>query len=234
MPIINRSQAKNLLYLCQNEILCVMSHTIIEHLNWRYATKRYDPTKKIPETQLDLIKESLRLAPTSYGLQPLKFLFVENQEIRQQLLPFSHHQRVVVDASHLLVIATHTNIPMQEVDDYLQNTANTRGIPLEDLSKYGQFLKQTINDQTPDERKIWAQKQAYITLGILVHTCAQLRIDATPIEGFQAHGYDNILGLKQHDLTTTLIVPIGFRHPQDNAQYWKKVRKSKNELFEDR
>jgi len=210
-----------------------MNNRIIGDLNWRYATKRYDPTKKVSKEEINLIKESIRLTPTSYGLQPLKFLFIENKQIRERLLPFSYNQRVIVDASHLIVIASHIDIPAQEVDNYIQNTAQARGISIDDLAKYAAFLKHTINDQEPSDKKIWAQKQAYITLGTLIHICAQLRIDATPIEGFQTEGYDTILELKQQQLTTTLIIPIGYRHTEDHAQYWKKVRKSTKELFED-
>jgi len=210
-----------------------MDQAIINQLNWRYATKRYDPDKKISPEQIQLLKESLRLAPTSYGLQPVKFLFIEQNDIRQRLLPFSHYQRVVVDASHLIVIAAHEDLPIQEIDSYLLNTAITRSLPIEELTNYGQFLKQTISNQTSEEKKIWAQKQAYITLGVLIHTCAMLKIDATPIEGFKSEGYDEVLGLKKQQFTATLIVPIGFRHPEDNTQHWKKVRKSSKELFED-
>ena len=209
-----------------------MNHTIINNLNWRYATKKYDSEKKISQDTIDLLKEALRLTPTSYGLQPIKFLFIENPDIRERLLEFSYNQRSITDASHLIVIASHKNFQTREIDSYMQNTANTRGLTLEQLSGYSDFLKRIIGTQSPEEKTIWAQKQAYITLGVLVDTCAQLRIDATPIEGFVPEGYDSILGLTQKGLTSTLVIPIGYRHPEDATQHWKKVRKSTEELFE--
>lgn len=209
-----------------------MNHSIINSLNWRYATKRYDPEKKIPRETIDLLQEALRLAPTSYGLQPIKFLFIENTGIREKLFEYSYNQRSITDASHLIVIAAHKEIEAQEIDKYMLNTASTRGLSIEQLSGYSDFLKRTIGTQTPEQKAVWAQKQAYITLGILIETCAQLRIDATPIEGFDTREYDRILNLDERGLSSTLVIPIGFRHPEDTTQHWKKVRKSKEELFE--
>lgn len=209
-----------------------MNHPIIHNLNWRYATKRYDATKKVPQETINLLKEALRLTPTSYGLQPIKFLIVENPEIRTKLLEYSFNQQSIVDASHLIVIASIKDIQMDEIDKYMENTAITRGFPVEQLNGYSDFLKRIMLGFSVDQKVTWAQKQAYITLGVLVDACAHLRIDATPIEGFNALGYDDILGLEEKGLTSTLVVPIGYRHSDDVAQHWKKVRKSETELFE--
>ncbi|MCO5261147.1 MAG: NAD(P)H-dependent oxidoreductase [Crocinitomicaceae bacterium] len=210
-----------------------MNHSIIDNLHWRYATKRYDSSKKVPQDAISIIKEALRLTPTSYGLQPLKFLIIENNAIRNELLSFSYNQKAIVDASHLIVIASLTDIPTQEIDDYIENTALTRDIPIQQLSNYSNFLKQTINNLSPIEKKMWAQKQAYIALGVLIDICAQLKLDATPMEGFDSDGYDYVLNLTEKKLTSTLVIPIGYRHSEDSAQYWKKVRKSSEELFEE-
>lgn len=209
-----------------------MNHSIINNLNWRYATKRYDSEKKISRETIDLLKEALRLTPTSYGLQPIKFLFIESTEIREKLFEHSYNQHSITDASHLIVIAAHKEIEAQEIDKYMLNTASTRGLSIDQLSGYSDFLKRTIGTQTPEQKAVWAQKQAYITLGVLIDTCAQLRIDATPIEGFDTREYDRILNLDKRGLSSTLVIPIGFRHPDDTTQHWKKVRKSKEELFE--
>ncbi|MBC9813699.1 NAD(P)H-dependent oxidoreductase [Crocinitomicaceae bacterium CZZ-1] len=209
-----------------------MNHSIIHHLNWRYATKRYDQTRVIPDQTIDLIKEALRLTPTSYGLQPLKFLLIKNQEIRKQLLNYSYNQQSITDASHLIVIASYRDIQSDEIDQYMQNTAVTRDLPLEQLSGYSDFLKRIMNNQTTEQKTTWAQKQAYITLGVLVDICAQLKVDATPIEGFDVKGYDAILNLEEKGLTSTIVVPIGYRHQDDVTQHWKKVRKPAEELFE--
>lgn len=209
-----------------------MNHPIIHNLNWRYATKRYDAIKKVPKETIDLLKEALRLTPTSYGLQPIKFLIIESPEVRTKLLEHSFNQQSIIDASHLIVIASVKNIQMDEIDKYMENTAVTRGFPVEQLNSYSDFLKRIMLSFSIDQKATWAQKQAYITLGVLVDACAQLRIDATPIEGFNVLGYDNVLGLEEKGLTSTLVVPIGYRHPDDVAQHWKKVRKSETELFE--
>lgn len=209
-----------------------MSHSIIHSLNWRYATKRYDTEKKIPSETIELLKEALRLTPTSYGLQPLKFLFIENPLIRKQLIDFSYNQQSIVEASHLIVIASLRDIQSQEIDQYMKNTAVIRELSIEQLSGYSDFLKRIMNTKTTEQKTVWAQKQAYITLGVLIEACAHLRIDATPIEGFDVSGYDDILRLEEKGLTATLVIPLGYRHTEDATQHWKKVRKSEQELFE--
>lgn len=209
-----------------------MNHSIIHNLNWRYATKRYDSEKKVSPETIELLKEALRLTPTSYGLQPLKFLFIENPAIRKQLVNFSYNQQSIVEASHLLVIASLRDIQPQEIDRYMKNTAMTRELSIEQLSEYSDFLKRIMNTKTTEQKTIWAQKQAYITLGVLIEACAHLRIDATPIEGFDVNGYDELLKLEEKGLTSTLVVPLGYRHTDDATQHWKKVRKSEKELFE--
>jgi len=171
--------------------------------------------------------------PTSYGLQPIKFLIIENPEIRKELLHYSYNQFSIVEASHLIVIASLNDIPTQEIDDYIENTATTRSIPIQQLSNYADFLKRTINNLSPTEKSTWAQKQAYIALGVLLDICAQLKIDTTPMEGFDVDGYDKVLKLTEKGLSSTLVIPIGFRHDEDATQHWKKVRKTKEELFEE-
>lgn len=209
-----------------------MNHSIIHNLNWRYATKRYDSEKKISSETIELLKEALRLTPTSYGLQPLKFLLIENPVIREKLFDFSYNQKSITEASHLIVIASFINIQSHEIDSYMNNTATIRELPIQQLSGYSDFLKRIINTKTAEQKTIWAQKQAYIALGVLVDTCAHLRIDATPIEGFDVNGYNEVLKLEEKGLTSTLVIPLGYRHADDITQHWKKVRKSEKELFE--
>jgi nitroreductase / dihydropteridine reductase len=208
-----------------------MTHHLIQNLNWRYATKKYNADKKINAENLQLIKEALRLTPTSYGLQPFKFIIIENSDLRAELKKHSFNQAAITDASHLIVLATYTNIESIDIEKYMENTAQTRGLELEQLDGYSNFLKSIINNQSEEEKKTWAQKQAYIALGVLVDACAHLRIDATPIEGFLSEEYDKALNLKEQNLSATLVVPIGYRHEEDLTQHWKKVRKSEDELF---
>ena len=207
-------------------------HKIIEDLNWRYATKKFDATKKISDNELDIIKESLRLTPSSYGLQPLKFLIVNDKTIRQELVAASYGQMQVADASHLIVICAVTSIQDNDVDAYVENVIETRNADIERVNRYGSFMKKTFAEFTEDEKLIWSSKQAYIVLGQLLHTCANLRIDATPMEGFITERYSEILNLSDKNLTPVLVCPIGYRHEDDSIQHENKVRKSIDELFE--
>ncbi len=205
---------------------------IIEDLNWRYATKRFDATRKINDKDLEVIKESLRLVPSSYGLQPLKYLLVESNELREQLVQASYGQKQVQDASHLIVICSHRRMEEEQIDAYLENVANTREIDLNSTKGYGDFMKQTIAKMSAEEIASWNDKQAYIALGQLLHTCASLRIDATPMEGFDADKYAEILNVDKNDYKINLVCPIGYRHKEDVAQNLKKVRKAIHHLFE--
>lgn len=211
-----------------------MKHPIIENLNWRYATKRYDSSLKIGQHDIDIIREALRLTPTSYGLQPNKFIFIQDDSIREDLFNAAFHQHAIKDASHLIVIVSKTNLKESDIDSYMKNTAFTRDLNLDILDGYSKFLKETLGNKDEKEQLIWAQKQAYISLGILIEVCAQLKIDSTPMEGFDVKSFDKILGLSDQELSTTLVVPIGYRHSKDETQHWKKVRKAEDELFENR
>lgn len=207
-------------------------HKIIEDLNWRYATKKFDPTKKLSEEQLDVIKESLRLVPTSYGLQPLKFLIIENPDIRQKLRDASYNQSPITDASHLIVICSYVDVSDKHVDEYMETIVKIREVEKDSTEGYGNFLKSEMDKMTIEEKTNWNSKQAYIALGQLLHTCANLRVDAIPMEGFQPGKYDEILNLREQNLTATLVCPIGFRAEDDHAQFRKKVRKFNYDLFE--
>jgi len=206
--------------------------TIIDDLNWRYATKRFDSTQKISHEDLKTIKESLQLVPSSYGLQPLKFILVENPDLREKLVKASYNQQQVQDASHLLVICTSLKMTDKHIDEYMENVANTRNVPLESTSGYANFVKSTVNAMEDKNIERWNQNQAYIALGQLLHTCASLRIDATPMEGFIAEQYAEILEIDQNKFLVTLVCPMGYRHEEDETQHLKKVRKSLDDLFE--
>ena len=205
---------------------------LIEDLNWRYATKKFDPTKKISVDDLEIIKESLRLVPSSYGLQPLKFLFIEDVNLRQQLKEKSFNQTQITDASHLLVICAQTKITEEYIDNYLERISQTRAVSTETISGFGTYMKKQILPLKNEYIADWNAKQAYIALGHLLHTCASLRIDATPMEGFQKEAYDEILKLEQQGLQSILVCPMGYRSSEDMNQKLVKVRRSIIDLFE--
>jgi len=206
--------------------------TIIEDLNWRYATKKYDPTKKISNEDLNTLLEVLRLAPSSFGLQPLKFLLIENKEIRVKLKEKSQGQSQITDASHLIVFCANLAINDQHVDQHMENTATKRGIPTENLDLFSEHIKKSIQKMDDDKHLNWTSKQAYIALGLLLYACAQMRIDSTPMEGFDSDGYDEILDLKSKNLHATLVFPIGYRAEDDKYHKLSKVRKDHSDLFE--
>ncbi len=207
-------------------------HKIIEDLNWRYATKQFDVSKKISSSDIEIIKESLRLTASSYGLQPNHFLIVENVSLREQLVPASYGQKQVLDASHLIVICAYNDLTDKHVDEYVENIISTRESNPDQVKNYGNFMKKTFSEMSSEDKLIWASKQAYIALGQLLHTCATLRIDSTPMEGFIPERYSEILSLKDKHLTPILVCPIGYRHKEDSTQHLAKVRKDQIDLFD--
>lgn len=207
-----------------------MNH-FLETQNWRYATKKFDATKKISTEDLNTLKEAIRLSSSSYGLQPYKIIIVENPELRAQLLGAAYGQSQVVDASHLIVFANETNINDQTIEKYITRIGDTRNIPVESLTGFGNYMKGAINHLTEDAKNIWASKQTYLALGNLLNAAAELKIDVTPMEGFVPAQVNEILGLNALGLNASLMATVGYRHTEDATQHLKKVRKSNEELF---
>lgn len=203
----------------------------IENANWRYATKKFDTTKKVSEKDLEVLKEAIRLSASSFGLQPYRVLIVENPELRAKLQGASWGQAQIVEASHLIVFANITNFGDQEVDSYFDNLINTREIEMEAVQGYKDFVKNFVNTLPVDAKNIWTSKQTYIALSNLLNAAAELKIDVTPMEGFEPQKYNEILGLDKLGLNASLVATIGYRHEDDGLQHLKKVRKSEKELF---
>lgn len=203
----------------------------LEGLNWRYATKKFDPTRKISDEDLSDLLDAVRLTPSSYGLQPYKVLVIRDQGLKERLRPACWDQSQITDASHVLVFASRADVDEQLIDSYLQEVSAVREIPVRDLHGYGEFMKSKLLG-LPEEVKVsWTARQAYIALGNLLSTAAVLRLDACPIEGFDPVRVDALLGLPEQGLTAAVIVPIGYRSEADKTQYNKKVRRPENELF---
>lgn len=204
--------------------------TILQQLNWRYATQHYDATRIISPENLDILKEAVRLAPTSYGLQPYKVVLVQAPGIRNELRKHSYNQSQITEASHLMVFAARIAVQHDEVDAYIRLIANTRNQTEESLSRYGMHIKQTLASLSEQDQLTWNEKQVYIALGQLLTTAALLHIDATPMEGFQREGYQQVLSLDGY--IPVLAVALGYRSETDKHQYHAKVRKPMHELFE--
>jgi nitroreductase len=205
--------------------------TFLENQNWRYATKKFDATKKITAEDLSTLKEAIRLSSSSYGLQPYKVIIVENPELRANIKPAAWGQSQIVEASHLIIFANETNVDDLAIDEYIKNISQTRNMPIEALAGYGDFMKSKITSLTPEEKNIWTAKQTYLALGNLLNVAAELKIDATPMEGFVPAQVNEILGLDKLGLNATLIATLGYRHDEDATQHYKKVRKSNEDLF---
>lgn len=207
-----------------------MNHTL-ETRNWRYATKKYDATKKVSEEDLNTLLESIRLSASSFGLQPYHFVVVTDPEVREKLKPASWGQSQITDASHLIIFANEADYNEELIDGYIDNVSKTRNIPAEGLKDYGNFMKSKLLELPKEVKSNWAAKQVYLALGNAMQTAAELRLDTTPMEGFEPEKYDEILGLTEKGLTTAVVLAVGYRSEEDETQHYTKVRKSKEELF---
>jgi nitroreductase len=208
-----------------------MNEKIKEALEWRYAAKKFDATKSIAPKDLQTLKDSIRLAPTSYGLQPFKAIFIDDKNLREQLREKSWGQSQVTDASEFIVFVAQKNVAESDVDAYMENVASSRKIAIEDTKGFGDYIKGSIKPMTEEQFIPWNTKQTYIALGMLLQTAAELRIDTTPMEGFDVAAYDEILGLSEKGLTTTVVCALGYRHEEDANQHQAKVRKSEKDIF---
>jgi len=204
---------------------------IVKNLEWRYATKQFDADKKISDSDLETLRRVVQLTATSYGLQLFKVIEVEDEEIRQQLQPASWGQSQIVDASNLWVFTCNTEVTDDMIDGMLKISSETTGAPLEKLKGYGDFMKSTIGKMSKEQQQIWLTKQTYIALGKLMTACAELKIDSTPMEGFEVEKYNEILKLDELGHTSTVVLAMGYRSEEDQNQRNPKVRRSVEELF---
>ncbi len=205
--------------------------TFLENQNWRYATKKFDASKKISNADLETLKTAIQLSSSSYGLQLYTVFIVENAEIREKLKPASWGQSQITDASHLLVFANNTTIEDAHIDEYLANATTTRNLPADALKGYGDFMKGAIRAKSDDDKKNWTAKQTYLAMGNLLNAAAELKIDACPMEGFDPAQYNEILGLNALNLNAALVATIGYRASDDATQNNAKVRKPIEKLF---
>lgn len=205
---------------------------ILTALNWRYATKVFDPAKKIPAETWGALEESLILTPSSYGLQPWKFLIVQDAELREQLVAHSWRQRQVADCSHLVVMAVKRAYSLDDLDAFITRMAEVRGGTAEALAG---FRKMVAGTQAQGYMTTeWAKMQAYIALGQFMTNCALMGIDTCPMEGFVPAKYDELLGLEAQGLTTAVLCPAGYRHADDRYASLPKVRFTNADVIEHR
>ncbi len=204
---------------------------LIQQLNWRYATKEFDPTKKLTDEQWAQVLEALRLSASSFGLQPYKFVVVENPKLRAKLREASYGQPQVTDASHFIVFCRTEKIDEAYIDKFIALNAQTRGVDLASLDGFKKMLYGFSVGMDEAGFAVWAEKQIYLAVGNLLTSCAVLGIDATPMEGLSSAQYDEILGLPAQGLhASTVAVAVGMRSSTDSLAGMKKVRFSKEDL----
>jgi len=202
-------------------------------LEWRYAVKSFDPTKKISADKWEVLEDSLVLSPSSYGLQPWKFLIVENKELREKLKPFSWNQTQVTDASHLVVFTTLKEITPDYIKEFIQRNMDVRNVPHDTVAGYeGMMIKNIVEGMDKDYVRTWNQRQSYIAMGFLLETAALLEIDTVAMEGITPKAYDEILGLDNTPYATVSAVALGYRSTSDQYQFAKKVRFEREKVIQ--
>ncbi|NDD66890.1 NAD(P)H-dependent oxidoreductase [bacterium] len=194
------------------------------HLEWRYATKLFDPTQSVSDADFALILDAMRLAPTSFGLQPFRVVHLANRGLRERLKPLFWNQSQITDASHLLVIQTVTTITPEMIDDHIKRIASVRSVPVADLEGYRGMMGGML--LTHPAAKAWAQRQAYLAMGFGLEMAASLQVDTCPIEGVDTVACDALLAeaIPLDGYETVVLVAVGYRSESDKYQHAPKVR----------
>lgn len=202
---------------------------LIDDLKWRYATKKFSD-KKVSDEDLEQLLEAIHLSASSIGMQTYRVFVIDNPDLKKELGDGSFNTQIA-ESSHLLVIAAFTSIDQEIIDNYIQFVASERGTPIEELDEFKNTISSYLLARTDSENFIWSTKQAYIALGTGLIAAASLKIDTTPMEGFDAERFDRILGLKEKNLSSVVLLALGYR---DEEKDWnaalKKVRLPLNEL----
>jgi nitroreductase len=205
---------------------------LLEQLNWRYATKQFDPARKIPAAEWAALEEAIRLAPSSYGVQPWAFIVVNDPEVRKQLREASWGQPQITDASHMVVFAAKNDITEADVDHYMQRIADVRGASLSDLAGFrGMVAGGVLEGKDTAARAVWTSQQAYISIGVLLTSAALMGLDACPMGGINPAEYNRILDLDSKGLTALSVVAVGYRSADDKYADLPKVRYPATEVL---
>ena len=205
--------------------------SLIDTLQWRYACKKFDPQKTVAGSDLDFIKEAIRLSASSFGLQLYKVIIIEDRALREKLKPHSWGQDKVVDASQLFVFTHYTKISDEILQEYALRRSRIQGKSLDEGMPYIHYIREKLGSYDPEHFSQWASKQCYLALGNLLAACGEKQIDSCPIEGFEKEAYDRILGLEALNLSTSVLAAVGYRASDDANQFVPKVRRDLDDLF---
>lgn len=209
-----------------------MHEHILAAMRWRYAVKEFDSTKPLAPEHAATIVEAARLAPSSLGIEPWKFLIIENTTLRQQLREAAYGQSKVTDAPLLIVLARRTDVRANISRELMERTAAAQGVTIADLAAYQAMVDGRIAASSDEELDAWARSQVYIPLGIMVETAALLQVDACPMEGFSVEKVNDLLGLPEKNLCATAMIAFGYRAATDIAAQRPKVRRATHEVIE--
>ena len=198
---------------------------LLERLHWRYAVKKFDPSRRIPADTWAALEEVLRLSPSSYGLQPWRFVVVQDKALRAQLRAASWNQSQITDASHLVVFAARRGLHVADVERFVDSMVKERGVTRQSLEGYAKMMTGFVSAPPPHiHLDTWASRQTYIALGFFLEACALLGVDACPMEGLDPAQYDELLGLGRDGYATLCVATAGYRSAEDGYAREKKVR----------
>lgn len=206
---------------------------LLERLAWRYAVKQFDPNQTIPPETWQAIEQSLVLAPSSFGLQPWRFIVITDPELKRQLPPISWHQTQPLECSHMVVLAARKTLDSAYVDRFIDSVSQTRGVPEAALSGYRNVILKSV-EQSSDFHLHWNARQVYIALGQLMTAAAMVGVDSCPMEGLDMAAYDRLLELSDSDYTTVVGCALGYRSPTDKYASAPKVRFPTAEVIQHR
>ena len=201
----------------------VSNETVLQQLNWRYATKKFDPARRISDEDWTPLEQSLVLTPSSFGLQPWRFVVVTDPDIKARLKPLSWGQPQIVDGSHVVVFAIRKNLSAEDIDKYVERTAEVRGSTVEALAGFRRMMIGSLHGGSIDLNQ-WASLQVYIALGQFMATAAMLGIDTCPMEGIEPAKYDALLSLPDQGFATAVACVAGYRAADDKYATLPKVR----------
>jgi nitroreductase len=207
-----------------------MSQSLTKALSWRYAVNEFDTKKKVSEEALNAILEAGNLMPTAYGLQPFRFVVVSDQAVKDSLVAHAYDQAHVAQNSHLVIIAARTDIDEAFISEFTTRLETTRGLPSGSVDGYKAVMVGDIGSRSSEEKIVWAKRQAFLALGGMMAAASMLEVDNHALEGFDTAAFDEILGLKEMNLTAGVLLALGYRAETDTWQHYAKVRRATNDV----